>query len=72
MDQLKIPAITLNQKGKKLYLFKIKASTLANITYVTPRSEENPNELQRVVNTARAKEIAVSYTHLTLPTSDLV
>ena len=57
MDQLKIPAITLNQKGKKLYLFKIKASTLANITYVTPRSEENPNELQRVVNTARAKEI---------------
>lgn len=57
MDKLKIPAIILNQKGKELYLFKIKASTLANITYVTPRSEENPNELQRVVNTARAKEI---------------
>lgn len=57
MDQLKIPAVILNQKGKKLYLFKMKASILSKITYVTPRSEDNPDELQRVVKIPRAKEI---------------
>jgi DGQHR domain-containing protein len=57
MDRLKVPALILNQKGKKLYLFKMKASLLSKITYVTPRSEDNPDELQRVVNIPRAKEI---------------
>jgi len=35
----------------------MKSSLLGLITYVTPRSEDNPDELQRVVNVPRAKEI---------------
>lgn len=57
MDKIRIPAIVLNQKDKQLYLFKMKSSLLGKISYVTPRSEDNPAELQRVVNIPRAKEI---------------
>ena len=57
MDKIRIPAIVLNQKDKQLYLFKMKSSLLGKISYVTPRSENNPAELQRVVNIPRAKEI---------------
>src|SRR4030042_6425267 len=45
------------QKGKELYLFKMRSDLLKKITYVTPRSEENPDELQRVYSEPRAKEI---------------
>jgi len=38
-------------------MFKLSSTLLNKITYVTPRSEDNPDELQRVVNTPRAKEI---------------
>ncbi|MBI4619642.1 MAG: DGQHR domain-containing protein [Desulfobacterales bacterium] len=57
MDKIRIPAIVLSQKDKQLYLFKMKSSLLGKISYVTPRSEDNPAELQRVVNIPRAKEI---------------
>jgi DGQHR domain-containing protein len=57
MDKIRIPATVLRQKDKELYLFKMRASLLSKITFVTPRSEENPDELQRVFSESRAKEI---------------
>jgi DNA sulfur modification protein DndB len=57
MAKIRIPATVLKQKDKNLYLFKLNSTLLNKIAYVTPRSEENPDELQRVVNTQRAKEI---------------
>lgn len=57
MAKIRIPATILKQKDKNLYLFKINSSLLNKIAYVTPRSEDNPDELQRVVNIPRAKEI---------------
>ena len=57
MAKIKIAATILKQKDKKLYLFKINSALLNKIAYVTPRSEEDPDELQRVVNIPRAKEI---------------
>jgi DGQHR domain-containing protein len=47
----------LKQRDKDLYLFKMHSSLLKQITFVTPRSEENPDELQRVFSESRAKEI---------------
>ena len=57
MAKIRIPATILRQKDKHLYLFKLNSSLLNRIAYVTPRSEDNPEELQRVVNIPRAKEI---------------
>lgn len=57
MAVIRIPATLLRQKDKELYLFKMSSDLLREITFVTPRSEENPDELQRVYSEARAKEI---------------
>lgn len=57
MAQIRIPATILRQKDKELYLFKINSALLSKITYVTPRSKENPDELQRVYSESRAREI---------------
>lgn len=57
MAQIRIPATVLKQKDKLLYLFKMNSELLGKITYVTPRSKENPDELQRVYIEARAKDI---------------
>ena len=57
MADIRIPATVLRQKDKDLYLFKMNSSLLRRITYVTPRSKENPDELQRVYSESRAREI---------------
>lgn len=57
MAKLRIPATVLRQKDKELYLFKMSSSLIGKVTYVTPRSEENPEELQRVYSEPRAKQI---------------
>jgi DGQHR domain-containing protein len=57
MAKIRIAATALKQKDKTLYLFKMNSTLLNRIAYVTPRSEDNPDELQRVVNIPRAKEI---------------
>ena len=57
MDFIRIPATVLKQKDKELYLFKMSSALLREITFVTPRSAENPDELQRVYSESRAKEI---------------
>ena len=57
MAKIRIPATILRQKDKELYLFKINSALLRKITYVTPRSKESPDELQRVYSEPRAREI---------------
>lgn len=57
MAQIRIPATVLKQHDKLLYLFKTNSELLGKITYVTPRSKDNPDELQRVYIEARAKDI---------------
>jgi DGQHR domain-containing protein len=57
MAEIRIPATILRQKDKELYLFKINSALLRKLTYVTPRSRENPDELQRVYSEPRAREI---------------
>src|SRR5436305_13433387 len=57
MAKIRIPATILKQKDKWLYMFKMNSTLLNKIAYVTPRSEDNPDELQRVVSVPRAKEI---------------
>ncbi len=57
MAQIRISATILRQKDKELYLFKMNSALLNKVTYVTPRSKENPDELQRVYKESRAKDI---------------
>lgn len=57
MAEIRISATKLKQKDKVLYLFKMNSKLLKAISYVTPRSEDNPEELQRVCIEQRAKEI---------------
>ena len=61
MAKIRIPATILKQKDKCLYMFKLNSSLLNKISYVTPRSEDNPDELQRVVNLPREMCIRDSY-----------
>jgi DGQHR domain-containing protein len=47
----------MKQKAQTLYLFAMNSEVLSQIAYVTPRSQEDPDEIQRLVNPARAKDI---------------
>src|SRR6266404_1343375 len=57
MAQLTINAIRLKQHGHQLYLFSMNSSTLKKLCYVTPRSKNDPKEIQRLFDDGRAKEI---------------
>lgn len=57
MDKFRVRANRLKQKAFDLYLFAINSKDLKNITYVTPRSENDPDEVQRILDKKRAKEI---------------
>lgn len=57
MAELRVKAHVMKQKGQTLYLFPMNSSTLARVAYVTPRSQDDPDEIQRLVNKPRAKEI---------------
>jgi DGQHR domain-containing protein len=52
-----VTAHLLKQKGYELYLFSMNSRTLRRLCYVTPRSEDSPEEVERILSTARAKEI---------------
>ena len=52
-----ITAHVLKQKGYDLYLFPMNSNALRQLCYVTPRSQENPTEVQRLLSPVRAKEI---------------
>ncbi len=52
-----VDAAVLIQKGWKLYCFGMNSSVLKRICYVTPRGDENPEEVQRMLVPRRVKEI---------------
>ncbi len=52
-----VSAIVLRQKGRELYCFGMSSKRLRQFCYVTPRSHDNPEEIQRILNPKRAKEI---------------
>jgi DGQHR domain-containing protein len=57
MAGLTVNAAVLKQKGWELYLFGMNSTRLRRICYVTPRSHDDPDEVQRILNPKRAKEI---------------
>ena len=57
MADFAVNATVLRQKGRELYSFGMKSDQLRKISYVTPRSSEDPEEVQRIMNPHRAKEI---------------
>src|SRR5438105_9185785 len=52
-----INAIVLKQKAWELYCFGLSSERLRDICYVTPRSNDDPEEIQRILDPRRAKEI---------------
>ncbi|TKJ43351.1 hypothetical protein CEE36_04785 [candidate division TA06 bacterium B3_TA06] len=52
-----VTAHVLRQKGYDLYLFPMNSRELRRLCYVTPRSHDNPKEVQRILDPKRAKEI---------------
>ncbi len=57
MAEFAINAHVLNQHGRQLYLFPMNSTRLRSICYVTPRSEEDPDEVQRILDPKRARVI---------------
>jgi len=57
MAEFVVNAIVLKQNGRELYCFGMNSARLRRICYVTPRSEDNPEEIQRILVPRRAREI---------------
>jgi DGQHR domain-containing protein len=57
MAEFAVNAHVLNQNGMQLYLFAMNSTRLRAICYVTPRSEEDPEEVQRILDPKRARLI---------------
>lgn len=57
MAGLRVAATRIKQKSHKLYVFAMTSEELGPLTYVTPRSQDSPDEIQRILSPKRAKEI---------------
>lgn len=57
MAGFRVNARVMKQKAQTLYLFPMNSKTLTRLAYVTPRSQNDPAEIQRLVQKSRAKEI---------------
>ena len=57
MAEFRVNARVLKQRGHDLYLFSMASDQLDRISYVTPRSQNNPTEIQRLLNPKRVREI---------------
>jgi DGQHR domain-containing protein len=57
MAEFAVNAFILKQKGQSLYCFGMSSTLLREICYVTPRSHDDPEEIQRILNPRRAKDI---------------
>lgn len=57
MAGFEVTAHILKQKSYELYLFPMNSALLRRICYVTPRSHDDPGEIQRILSEQRAKEI---------------
>lgn len=74
MAQLALDAIVLKQQGRELYVFGMNSKQLREICYVTPRSAEEPEEVQRIIDPRRARQIGeyVKQASALLPNSIVV
>lgn len=52
-----VTAHVLKQKAYDLYLFPMNSRQLKTLCYVTPRTHDNPEEVQRILDPKRAKDI---------------
>ena len=66
MAGINVNALVLRQKTHELYVFTMASDTLNGITYVTPRSHDDPNEIQRILKMRHSREIA---TYIADPTT---
>lgn len=57
MAEFRVTATRIKQKSHTLYVFAMNSEELAPLTYVTPRSQDSPDEIQRILSSKRAKEI---------------
>ncbi len=57
MAELKLEAHVLKQNNFTLYSFVLNSRTLKKITYALPRTTDNPQEIQRIKNDSRCREI---------------
>lgn len=57
MSSVRVTAQRLRQKDTELYMFGMNSATLRNIAYSTPRGEDNPEEVQRILSHKRAETI---------------
>jgi DGQHR domain-containing protein len=74
MAELAIDAIVLKQHGRELYVFGMNSKQLREICYVTPRSAEEPEEVQRIIDYRRARQIGeyVTQASALLPNSIVI
>ena len=57
MARFAVNASVLKQHGREMYCFVMNSARLRQICYVTPRSQDNPEEIQRILDEPRAHEI---------------
>ena len=57
MAAFAVSTVVLKQQGRELYCFGMSSELLARICYVTPRSHDDPDEVQRIIDPKRAKDI---------------
>jgi DGQHR domain-containing protein len=69
-----VGATVLRQKNLDLYLFAMNSAHLNKIAYVTPRSHDDPTEIQRILNEARVAKITkyIQEANTLLPTAIVV
>ena len=57
MPELRVHAVILHQRGKSVYMFSLPSNTLRNICWVLPRSKDNPQEIQRALDSSKLQKI---------------
>lgn len=70
----KVNALVLKQKNHLLYLFRMSSDLLNRLTYVTPRTHDDPTEIQRILRKRHTREIAayIKEPNTLLPTAVVV
>lgn len=56
-EEMRVPVQILNQKGHSLYMFAMNSALLRDISYVVPKSRDDPQEIQRGLDDARLRDI---------------
>jgi DGQHR domain-containing protein len=74
MAEIKVEAQVLKQGDFTLYSFVLNAAKLARLSYALPRTSDSPEEIQRIRNSSRCREIGeyVQKADSVLPSSVVV